>query len=52
MRWTDYGLVSSWQERNIIHKCDQDLRRKRVNDRLALKRKPIELRRQYDNKRI
>lgn len=52
MRWTDYGLVSSWQERNIIHKCDQDLRRKQESDRLALKRKLIELRRQYGSKRI
>lgn len=52
MRWTDYGLVSSWQERNIIHKCDKDLRKRQVEERLVLKSKLIELRRQYDRKRL
>lgn len=50
MRWTDYGLVSSWQERNIIHKCDEDLRKKQKEERLVLNRKLAELRRKYDRK--
>jgi hypothetical protein len=50
MRWTDYGLVSSWQERNIIHKCDEDLRKKQKEERLVLNRKLAELRRKYGRK--
>lgn len=43
MRITDYGIVSCWYERDLIHKCDQEVRQRQRLNKKRLQHNKVKL---------